>query len=85
MTPKSDRSFPCFLWLSEDSSQQDQEFEERPGSDYVFFDPSADLKRCDRESFKRMNRTGAVSKSRTSVSVQTFDLLSGEPILCGRG
>lgn len=85
MTPKSDRSFPCFLWLSEHSSEQDQEFEERPGSDYVFFDLSADLKRGDGNSFNGKYRRSAVSNSRTSVSGQNFDLLSGESILCGCG
>lgn len=83
MTPNSDRSFPCFLWLSEDSSQQDQEFQERSVSDYVFFDPSADLKRSDGESFKRMNRTVTVSKSCKDISAQTLDLLSEGPSLCG--
>lgn len=85
MTPISDRSFPCFLWLSEHSSEQNQEFEERPGSDYVFFDPSADLKRCDGNSVNGKHQRNAVSNSRTIVSGQTFDLPSGESILCGAG
>jgi hypothetical protein len=48
MTSKGDRSFPCLLRLSEPSSEQGYEFQQRSGVDYVFFPASDFQEKLDR-------------------------------------
>jgi len=76
MAPKSDRGFPCFLWLSDRLSEQDNDFEEKPGSGYVFFDPSVDLKRSDERSLNYAGRCRGLSRASTGVSADASDLPS---------
>ena len=76
MAPNSELSFPCFLWLPDRLSEQGKKFEEKPDSDYVFFDPSVDLKRSDERSLNREGRCGVLSKASSGVSADACDLLS---------
>lgn len=67
MTSKSDRSFPCFLWLSEPFSEQGHGFEERSGADYVFFPATEFQQRHDRR-LERESERRALPKALERVS-----------------
>lgn len=68
MAAKSDRSFPCLLWLSERFSEQSHELQQRPESDYVFFSPAMSLKESDAGSLNLGNRCDALPKGGTGFS-----------------
>ena len=76
MAPKSDRSFPCFSWLSERSSEQGHEIPESPGSDYVFFNPATDFEQSNERSLNCTNQCGALPKALAGRSGDASDLLS---------
>jgi len=67
MTSKSDRSFPCFLWLSEPFSEQDHGFDERSGQDYVFF-PATEFQQGHDRCVERESEHRALPKAPERVT-----------------
>ena len=77
MAMKSDRSFPCLLWLSERFSEQSHGIQERPESDYVFFSPAVGRKQRDARSLNLESRSGALPKGEAGSSSEAYGMLSG--------
>jgi hypothetical protein len=78
MAMKSDRSFPCLLWLSERFSEQSHEIQERPESDYVFFSPAVGRKQRDARSLNLEGRIGAHPEGQSGLSEDNSGVLSGD-------
>ena len=77
MAMKSDRSFPCLLWLSERFSEQSHEIQERPESDFVFFSPAVGRKQRNARSLSLESRCGAHPKGEAGYSEEAYGMLSG--------
>ena len=77
MAMKSDRSFPCLLWLSERFSEQSHEIQERPESDYVFFSPAVGRKQRDARSLSLEGRSGGLPKGEAGFSEDACGIFSG--------
>ena len=76
MAMKSDRSFPCLLWLSERFSEQSHEIQERPESDYVFFSPPVGRKQRDARSLSLESGSGALPKGEAGFSEDACGIFS---------